>query len=321
MLPFLIALGALALLFFILLLTLYLLVFFVKPCRTTFPLVMPDKALIRRMADKNIDRTLGYVREITELEHEKVFIRSFDGLRLAARLYEFQSGAPFAILCHGYRGTPAADFRGIFQAVRRLGFNILLISERAHWESEGSTICFGIREKLDILGWARFVSERYGEETPIMLYGVSMGAASVLSASALELPKNVRCVVADCGFTSPAAIIKKCAKQLRLGWAYPLVALAGRLFGRIGIRAKGALDAVKETRLPILLMHGEEDDFVPCSMSRELFEACRSEKELYTFPISRHLHSYLLHEEEYEALLRAFLEKHAVLPVGENDAR
>ena len=56
-------------------------------------------------------------------------------------------------------------------------------------------------------------------------------------------------------------------------------------------------------------------------MGRELFEACRSEKELYTFPISRHLHSYLLHEEEYEALLRAFLEKHAVLPAGENDAR
>ena len=120
-------------------------------------------------------------------------------------------------------------------------------------------------------------------------------------------------LLADCGFTSPAAIIKKCAKQLRLGWAYPLVALAGRLFGRIDIRAKGALDAVKETRLPILLMHGEEDDFVPCSMSRELFEACRSEKELYTFPISRHLHSYLLHEEEYGEKLKAFLEKYVDL--------
>ena len=300
-----ITLGALAVAL-ITLAVLYHIAFYVKPKRMKVPLSMPPKSLERRMKDSDMKYTLGLVREIVELEHEKVFIRSFDGLKLAGRYYGFVPGAPLAILCHGYRSMSAADFRCIFQKVRSLGLNILLISERSHWESEGRSITLGVKEKRDIKAWADYAADRF-PGTPIVLYGVSMGAASVLSSTVLGLPAGVKCIVADCGFSSPDAIMRKVIKGLKLSFLYPAVKLSARLFAGFSLDEPGAIEAVKHTDLPILFIHGENDDFVPCEMSREMFEAAAGEKRLFTFPGAAHLHSCLSDEKRYLGILDDFL--------------
>ena len=304
-----ITLGALAALFVLVLAALYFLALHVKPKRLRIPLALPNKSLQKRMKDADMAYTMELTRQILEMPHEKIELRSFDGLRLAARLMMQDEAAPLCILCHGYRGHAAADFRGIFQQVWGLGYNILLINERAHWESDGGTISLGLREKRDVQCWANYAAERFPGK-PIALYGVSMGAATVLSTTAMELPASVRCVVADCGFSTPRGIVKFVLGQLHLGFLYPLVFLAMRIFGRVDLNDPGALAAVKNCKLPILFIHGEKDTFVPCEMSREMYEAAAGEKQLVTFPNATHLHSCLVDPEKYLAAIGPFLAKH-----------
>ena len=250
----------------------------------------------------------GLIRDMESLPFESVWIRSRDGLRLHGRYYHVRDGAPLQIQFHGYRGHPLRDFCGGNKLAREAGLNTLVIEERAHCESQGHTISFGINERYDCLSWAKYAATRW-PGTPISLAGISMGAAIVLMASDLPLPEEVKGILADCGYTSPRAIIKKVCwslpKKFRL--LYPFTSLSARLFGPFDPDAGSAVGAVSNTTLPILLIHGEADDFVPCAMSREIKEACKGPVQLETFPGAGHGASYLTDPERYREIVLDFL--------------
>ena len=250
----------------------------------------------------------GLIHEMEQIPYESVWIRSRDGLRLHGRYYQVRQGAPLQIQCHGYRGQALRDFCGGNKLAREAGLNTLVIDERAHGESEGHTISFGINERWDVLEWANYAARRW-PGVPISLAGVSMGAATVLMASDLPLPEEVKGIIADCGYSSPRAIIKKVCwdmpKLMRL--LYPFTSLSAAIFGHFDVDAGSALGAVGNTRLPILLIHGEADGFVPCQMSREIKEACRGPVTLETFPGAGHGVSYLRDPERYGAAVKRFL--------------
>ena len=153
-------------------------------------------------------RMLELVGAIDALPFEPVSIVSHDGLRLSGRYYHLRDGAPLQINFHGYRGSALQDFCGGMTIARAAGRNVLLIDERAQGESEGRVISFGVNERRDCLQWAEYAVSRFGAETKIILSGVSMGAATVLMASELPLPANVKCIIADCPYSSPEAIIR-----------------------------------------------------------------------------------------------------------------
>ena len=184
--------------------------------------------------------------------------------------------------------------------------------QRAHGESEGDTITFGVRERLDCLAWARYAARRMGPDTPIFLWGISMGAATVLMASDLPLPETVRGIVADCGYDTPAGIVKKTIRRRRwpLFPLYPFTALGARLFGGFHITETSALDCVGRARLPILLIHGEADHVVPCDMARSLRDACASQVELLTVPGADHGISWYVDMPAYQNALLRFMKKH-----------
>ena len=161
-------------------------------------------------------RMLALIEELEQIPFEPVTIRSRDGLKLYGRYYHVREGAPVQIQVHGYRGSALRDFCGGSKLAREMGMNILLVDQRAHGGSGGRTITFGIRERWDCLSWAEYAAERFGD-VDIYLVGVSMGAASVLMASELDLPENVAGIIADCPFSSPEAIIAKvCREDLHL---------------------------------------------------------------------------------------------------------
>ena len=173
------------------------------------------------------------VKNVEEGEFTRVSIKSFDGLTLSARYFHKQDGAPLHILFHGYRSHAEFDMSGAVNECLLLSHNVLLIDQRAHGESEGKNIAFGINERRDLLTWCDYAIKSFGEDVKIILWGVSMGAATVLMSLDLPLPKNVIGAVADCPYTSPEAIIKLVGKKIKMPVAllFPFLRLGAKIFG------------------------------------------------------------------------------------------
>ena len=191
---------------------------------------------------------------------------------------------------------------------RKLGYNALVIHQRAHGESGGSTITFGIRERGDVVKWAEYARERLGADIPIILFGLSMGAATVLMGCQEGYPENVRGIIADSPYSSPADIIKKvCKDEGYPPFLYLFAELGARIFGGFRLRSCTALDAVKHSIIPILLIHGEDDRFVPCDMSREIAAYCKGNVQLHTFPHASHGLCYMIDPVRYEKTVLDFL--------------
>ena len=238
-------------------------------------------------------------------------IRSYDGLKLSARYFEGDDDKPLCICFHGYRGSAVRDFAGIGLHLIHEGYNVLIVDERAHWRSQGHTICFGIKERFDAVSWVKFANQRFGKDKSIFLFGISMGGGTVLMASGQRLPRNVKGIVAGCPFNSPKDIIKHVCRKIKLNpdLLWPVIWLAGLVYGRLRVNATTAADEVKRSKIPIVILHGEADDFVPMSMSKEVQKANPSMIEMHTFPHADHGMSYFEDEERYIGIVEGFIEK------------
>ncbi len=250
----------------------------------------------------------AWVHETRKMPFEAVTITSFDGLTLRGKYYEYSPDAPIELMFHGYRGNAERDLCGGVQRCFKLGHSALVVNQRASADSDGHIITFGVREHRDCLSWLDFVQTRFGDNAKIILTGISMGAATVMAVADKPLPKNVIGILADCGFTSPKAIIQKVIRQIGLpvSLAYPLVRFGGLLYGGFDIESVAAVEALKNSTVPILFFHGEVDDYVPCEMSRENYDACTSRKRLVTVEGADHGLAYLTAPERYLEELRDF---------------
>lgn len=251
------------------------------------------------------------LQHLSSLPYEAVTITAPDGKKLFARYYHNADGAPVQIQFHGYRGSAMRDFCGGTAFAKKMGHNALVVDQRSHGFSEGNAITFGVQERYDCQCWANYAYHRFGKDTPLILSGVSMGATTVLMASDLDLPETVCGIVADCPYSSPRAIILKVAGEFGLPRkpAAALCSLGARIYGHFNIREASALDSVHRTKLPILLLHGDADQLVPCNMSYEIYHACGADKELHIFPGASHGMSYLEDPQRYEAVVGDFLNR------------
>ena len=150
--------------------------------------------------------TSQMIRDALAIPYEPISITSYDGLPLYGKCYLASPEAPWLIMFHGYRSGAERDFSGGLPFGIESGFNVLLVDQRAHGKSGGRCLTFGIKERHDCLSWIEYVRSRTEDTAKIVLYGMSMGAATVLMSTALKLPQNVVGIVADCGYTSPSAI-------------------------------------------------------------------------------------------------------------------
>lgn len=240
-------------------------------------------------------------------------ILSDDGLRLRGKFLPAENARGTIILLHGYRSVFYKDFSCAFQMYHEFGYNILAVDQRAHGESEGKYICFGAKERYDCAAWARYVDKMHGGKLPIFLGGISMGATTVMLASALKLPKTVRGIIADCGFTSPWDIVRKVGRDMIKLDPSPFLCLGNfycMWLANFDMKECSTLSALAKTKLPVLFIHGEKDNFVPVSMTKKSQKACASENEMLLVPEAGHGYSYLYAPERCAAALGAFLEKH-----------
>ena len=253
-----------------------------------------------------------WMKEVRSFPHQQFTITSFDGLKLCGKYYEHTPDAPIELMFHGYRGNAERDLSGAVQRCFSLGRSVLIVDQRTSGNSEGNIISFGINESRDCLAWVNFLVEHFGKDVKIILTGISMGASTVMMASSMDLPPNVISALADCGYTSAKDIIKKVIREMRLpaDLLYPFVKLGAKLYGHFDLEETSPLEAMKNCRIPIIFIHGETDDFVPCDMSRANYEACVAPKRLFTVADAGHGMSYLLDNDGYFKALKEFSEQY-----------
>ena len=254
------------------------------------------------------EKMIQWIKETRQMPRQEVEITSFDGLKLRGMYYELSPNAPVEIMFHGYRGSSEQDLSGGVQRCFKAGHSALVVDQRACGRSEGNKITFGIYESRDCHSWIQFAREHFGPDRKLILCGISMGAATVLMAAGQELPDNVIGVLADCGYTSPKEIIREVIRQMKLSptICYPFVRLGAKLFAGFDLEADSPLEAVARCKVPVILYHGESDDFVPCDMSRRNFEACTARKAFITIPGAGHGLAYGVQPERYLETLREF---------------
>lgn len=259
------------------------------------------------------DAMIGWMKETEKLPQQEFSITTFDGLTLYAKYYEYAPGAPIELMFHGYRGNAQRDLCGGVQRCFHLQRSAFVVDQRASGKSQGNVITFGVHESRDCLCWVDFMVKHFGPDVKILLTGISMGAATVLNAAGNPLPDNVIGVLADCGYSTPADIIKSVIRQMGLpaDLAYPFVKLGAKLFGKFDLEEISPLESVKNCQVPVIFYHGENDDYVPCEMSKRNYDACASRKKLVTIPGAGHGLCFPVAKELYLSTLREFFGEEA----------
>lgn len=235
--------------------------------------------------------------------------QSDDGLTLSA--YEIKNETPsdkWVVLCHGYMSdaTHMAVFAQIFY---EQGYNALMPDARGHGNSEGDYIGMGWPERLDIVQWVNGLVAQY-PSCEIVLYGISMGGATVMMTSGEQLPKNVKAIVEDCGYTSA---YDEFAYQLDAIFGLPAVPImqfaSFVAWVRAGYRlpAASAVKQVAKSETPILFIHGGDDTFVPSYMIDEVYDAAICEKQKLVIPGACHGMSAAVDPELYWSTVWDFL--------------
>ena len=278
---------------------------------------------VNRKKEKNVDITnlpdqdvynlyremiIQDINDVRKMSYEDLSIKSFDKLTLYAKYYEYDKESPIEIMFPGYRGNAERDLSTGVNRAFKCKRSVVLVDQRASGRSEGHTISFGINERIDCLYWARYISEKFGKNRKIIITGISMGAATVLMASNLDLPSNVVGVLADCPYNMPKDIIIKVLKDMKLQpkLIYPFIKLGARMYGNFDLEGASPIESVKKTKLPIIFFHGSNDDYVPCHMSEKLYDACISEKRIVKIEEGLHGTSYLTNSKKYLEELQDF---------------
>ena len=237
---------------------------------------------------------------------EDVWLDSEDGVKLHARLLPGNSGKT-VLLAHGYRSSGENDFCGIFDYYHSRGFTILMIDQRAHGESEGRMIGFGVREYEDVALWIHYATVNLPGS--IWLHGVSMGAVSCLLAVSRGYPDRLRGIIADSAYDRiDELLFYQSMRKYRLPrrLIIPLLAVSGRLLLGGGFNKLSPSKAAAECALPLLMIHGDNDHTIPPDMPARYRAVCGDRTTFVTIPGARHAMCWLKNPQAYEAALDVF---------------
>ena len=242
--------------------------------------------------------------------HETVSITARDGVKLVGHFVGCTEPKRAIIAMHGWRSSWAKDFGMISDFLHENACAVLYAEQRGQNESGGSYMGFGLTERFDCLDWINWLNGSGYDTFPLYLCGVSMGAATVLMASGFTLPENVHGIIADCGYTSPYAIWKHIAENnlhLRYDkWMRDTIDEMCRERINFSSDDFSCTKALESCRVPVLFIHGTDDNFVPIEMTYENYKYCDALKRLLVVPGAGHGMSYAVDKARYEQTVLQF---------------
>jgi len=267
-----------------------------------------------KLLSKNFIAMLGELRKkgnfLKDVPFENVEITSFDNLKLFGRLYRNNNSKITVICCHGFHGK-STDWITVFDFLSKR-YNLLLIDQRTHGQSQGEVIGFGYPESRDVVGWATKISEIL-PDNDIVLYGVSMGGATVMTTLDLAMPKSVKCVIEDCGYIDGKEQMRHMMKDVYKLPSFPVANFINywfKKFNGFDLDYNCAKLALPNAKRPCLFIHGKDDAYVPFEFAELAFELCSSPKEHYWVDGAGHGGAYLENPKEYEKRFSTFINKY-----------
>lgn len=269
-----------------------------------------DEVYVRRAAIRKVNN-----QKLYDLKPEDVSTKSIDGLNMKAWYLPAEKETNKFVICvHGHKCNGPDEFSHMMPLYHYdLGFNYLLPDLTAHGRSEGKYIGFGSFDSQNILRWVDYLIDRFGEDIEIVLHGISMGAATVMLCNESDPPKQVKCVIEDCGYTSAFEEMDNTLKGM-IGFTFkPLVKMASTVCKiKAGYRFEDAdpIGRMNEAKNPMLFIHGEADTYVPFEFGKRLYNACRIEKDYLWVPGAVHAFSYYKAKEQYDEKVKAFIAAH-----------
>lgn len=242
-------------------------------------------------------------------------IRSEDGLKLYGTMVWAGNDAKKTVVCiHGFHAQPTGDFAGIMQAYVRNGINVFLADDRAHGRSEGELLGFSWKDRRDIVEWVEMLINILGEDNEFYLHGVSMGAGAVMMASGeQDLPKQVKGIIEDCGFTSITGeflhVFPVTARFIRKPVIF-IDTIINRILNGYWLEQASSLKQIERNSRPYLCIHGGDDTFVPTEMVYRIYNRIGMPKELLVVPGAQHAKSFTMAPELYEKTMIGFVNKY-----------
>ncbi len=258
---------------------------------------------------KHYDYLLAGDKFMKEHNAQPVYMESFDGTKLHAMWIPAEKPKGTVLMAHGYRSNKLLDFGLAFDLYHNLGMNILVPDQRGNGKSGGKYITFGVKESRDVACWIAYHNKTFGKYE-LVLSGLSMGASTMLYLADQDLPANVKGIIADCGFTSAKDIISVVFRRvvhlppMASVWVADLFA---RLFAGFSLTEKDTRKTLKNSKLPVFMVHGVEDGYVPCEMTEEGYAACTSPKQLLLVEGADHGTSFVVDREKYLECILSFL--------------
>ena len=255
--------------------------------------------------NKSIKKGLDKQGEEIQRWYDKCYkrdfsIRSIDNQRLCAKVfYQRKKTDDWVIIAHGY-GCHKETMLYAAEMFYNKGFNVLLPDMRCHGKSGGKYIGMGILDKNDLLEWSRKIINA-NSNANIILYGVSMGGASVLMASS-EKQKGIRAVISDCSFCTVNQIFSYNLWHSFHIPPYPILnftSLLCKIKGGYFFEEASVIKSIKKSQYPILLCHGLGDSFVPPSSLKKLYKNANSEVKAFVVRKAGHGVSSIVAKEEY----------------------
>lgn len=248
-------------------------------------------------------------------DKQTVELTSFDGTRLVGyRMDAPQPTKKVAFVMHGHDCTPDTLFASA-SLFLRAGYNLFMPEMRGNGKSGGKAITFGVNESRDALLWLGKVIEFYGPDCHIVIMGNSLGAATtMLLAAKKELPPQVECAIEDCGYSSATELFykrgfDKLTKPVGMSvlWAADILC---RRMADFSLKEASPIGALPKVNLPMLFIHGANDNFVPAEMCESLYLAKTGLKEKLIVENAAHGVSYNVAPELYTNTCLAFTERY-----------
>lgn len=249
-------------------------------------------------------------QEFDSFEKEDIYIKSFDNLKLYGRFIKNIKSNKVAISFHGFNCRARKEYPLHFSFFKE-GYSLLIVDQRGMGLSEGKYLCMAMNERKDCLKWIEYVLNRFNNDVEIVIEGVSMGASTVmLAAQDIKYPQ-VKGIIADCGFNSAYDQIKHNLSTLMKLPSFPLlntVRLYNKLFAKYEMKETTAIDSLSKSDIPILIIHGRSDNFVPYENINIIYDKIKTNNKMrLDVDGAGHAASYVVKKDLYTQTVKKFL--------------
>lgn len=281
------------------------------------------RGIIKRIADKKNDESMREFGAFTEKSHqwinmqdiEKIDLKSKHGYTVKGYLLTAQKPSNiFVIFAHGYRSDHMGDPANFERYYHEKGYNFLSVDHVTAGESGGDYVGFDYFESDDLLSWIDYLTERFGEDSKIILHGVSMGGATVCKCAS-RVPDCVKMIISDCAYTSATDQFTSVVNAIGIKKSAPAIIKLfnglNKKFAGYDLKDTDVTESVRNARVPMLFVHGGADDFVPTDMVYTLYGICTAKKDLLIVDNAGHAQSIMVNGDLYKSKIDGFIAKYA----------